>query len=120
MSRMVRFKTWVWAPLAALAGGLVMAAAAITPQSAAFAQSSPATCVSSYQSDGTIYIHNGCEQDVYWMACVRTQGWTVTHSYDGPGILAGTDYDFSPANDQTPFSYSLLTAYQPTNFQCGQ
>lgn len=75
-------------------------------------------CVTDQQRDGTIYIHNGCGQQVYWMACVRAQSSEVTHSYEASAIASGADFELSPANDPAPFAYHILYAFQPTDFRC--
>lgn len=65
-------------------------------------------CVSSYQRDGTIYIHNGCPSTIWWHACVTWTGTGITDGFNATGITEGGDYDFSPGAG-APFTFYLLT-----------
>lgn len=65
-------------------------------------------CVTSYQSNGTIYIRNGCSATIWWHACVTWTGTGITNGFNHTGIAEGGDWDFSPGAG-APFTFYLLT-----------
>ena len=90
-----------------LLGAAGISVAPVTPEGGVpQAQAQTMGCVSHYQRNNNIYIHNGCGVTIYWMACVTPLGTTSVSGYSG-GLTEG-DYDFTPG--PFAFSYTLLSS----------